>query len=273
MTTDPMSTDPNSPDSTSSGQIPRSNAPQPHPQPSQPGPRPGGQAQGAGSAGAGGSAPAAAGQPNPYFDFTDYQVRLPTSWPRSVRDGLPSFRDGIRTVVQTEHMPMDARIGYWIWLVGTVLATIGWFLSMAIILFGIIIRPLTLVGTGMMSIFGEFRWGVILFYFFSMILSLAILLLQLGLTLKIRERAEWARLGLTAVTVVSIVYSIILTAAGVESGGAGTVVVSLLSLAMLAFFWLPQANAWFQGKAGLQGNAGPQSNAGLQGKAGEAPGT
>lgn len=205
------------------------------------------QTQGAGTAGAGAPVQNATGEKNPYFDFTGYQVRMPASWPGSVRAALPSVRGGIGSIFQTSHMPMDARIGYWIWLVGCVLTIVGWILSVLTILFGILFSPFILIGTGMMGLFGGFRWGVILFYFASMMLTLLILLVQLGLTLKIRERAEWARAALTALTVLSIVYAMILTAAGLESGGAGTVVVSIISLALVGIFWLPQANAWFLG--------------------------
>lgn len=232
MTTDPASGD----------QAARHDAQQAHSQPSQPEPPQRGRAQGTGSAG---PAPDAAGQKNPYVDFTGYRVRMPASWPTSVRAALPSFRGGIGSIVRTAHMPMDARIGYWVWLIGCVLAIIGWVFSIAAILLGILFNPIILVGTGMMSLFGDIRWGVILFYLATMMLSLVVLLLQLTLSLKIREGAEWARAGLTALTVLSIVYSIILTAAGLESGGGGTVAVSVISLALLAFFWMPQANAWF----------------------------
>ena len=189
-----------------------------------------------------GEAPA---QTNPYFDFTDYQFRMPTSWPRSAGEALPSFRGGFRNFFQTAHMPMDARIGYWIWLVGCVLAIIGWIFSMGAILIGILVSPLTLIGTGMMSLFGEIRWGVVVFYVISMLVSLVLLVVQLVLTLKIRERAEWARLALTVITVVTIVYSSILAAADAESGGAGSVAASILSLLLIAFFWMPKANEWF----------------------------
>ena len=104
------------------------------------------------------------------------------------------------------------------------------------IVFGIVVSPLTLVGTGMMSFFGEFRWGAIIAFFATMILQLVMLLLQLALTLKIREGSEWARAGLTAVTVLTIAYSIILTVAGLESGGGGTVAVAIISIPLTAFF-------------------------------------
>lgn len=205
----------------------------------------------------GGPAPSAAGQKNPYTDFSGYQVRMPSAWPTSVRAGLPSFRGGIGSIFQTAHMPMDARIGYWIWLIGSALTIVGWFFSIAAILIGILFNPVILMATGMMSLFGDIRWGTILFYIATMILQLIMLVLQLLLTLKIREGAEWARLGLTAITVLSIVYAIILTAADLESGGAGTVVVSILSLALIAFFWLPQANAWFiRSSEGVNGSGG-----------------
>lgn len=211
------------------------------PQPGQPAP---GQPQyDAGAAGS--TAPGASAPKNPYFDFTGYQTRMPTAWPRSVRDASPSFRGGLGGIFQTAHMPMDARIGYWIWLVGCVSAIVAWFFAMATILIGILFNPIILMATGMMSLFGDIRWGVILFYVATMILQLIMLVLQLALTLKIREGAEWARMGLAFLTLVGIVYSIILTAIGVESGGAGTVVVNLLSLALVAIFWLPQSNAWF----------------------------
>lgn len=232
MTTDPAWGD----------QAARSDAQQAHSQQPRPGSDPDGQPQGADSAG---PAPETAGQKSPYFDFTGYRLRMPASWPTSVRSALPSFRGGIGSIVRTAHMPMDARIGYWIWLVGCVGAVIGWFFSVAVILFGIVFNPLTLIATGMMSFWGDLRWGVILFYFATMTVSLLMLLLQLALTLKIREGAEWARLALTALTVLSVVYLIILTAAGLESGGAGTVAVSLISLVLIAFFWMPMANAWF----------------------------
>lgn len=35
------------------------------------------------------------------------------------------------------------------------------------------------------------------------------------------------------------------TVAGLESGGGGTVAVAIISILLIAFFWLPQANAWF----------------------------
>lgn len=72
--------------------------------------------------------------------------------------------------------------------------------------------------------------------FATMILQLVMLLLQLALTLKIREGSEWARAGLTAVTVLTIAYSIILTVAGLESGGGGTVAVAIISIPLTAFF-------------------------------------
>lgn len=195
--------------------------------------------------GAGGGAAHASAQKNPYFDFTGYQFRMPTSWPKSAGDALPAMRGGFGKIFKTAHMPMDARIGYWIWLVGCVLAIIAWFFSIMAIVIGIVVSPLTLVGTGMMSLFGEIRWGVIIAFFATMILQLIMLLLQLALTLKIREGSEWARAGLTAITVLTIIYSIILTVAGLESGGGGTIAVAIISILLLAFFWMPQANAWF----------------------------
>ena len=140
---------------------------------------------------------------------------------------------------------MDARIGYWVWLIGCVLAIIGWIFSMGVIVFGILFNPYLLVATGMVGIFGGIRWGVILLFAATMLLTLVMLLVPLFLTLKIREGAEWARLSLTVLTFLTIVYSIILTAAGLESGGAGTVTVNIVSLLLIAFFWLPKANAWF----------------------------
>lgn len=193
----------------------------------------------------GAQAPAASAPKNEYFDFTDYQFRMPTTWPKSIGSATPSFRGGIGNVFQTAHMPMDARIGYWVWLVGCVLSIIGWFFSMGVIVFGILFNPFILVATGMVGIFGGIRWGVILLFAATMLFALVMMLVQLFLTLKIREGAEWARLGLTALTLVSIVYSIILTAAGLESGGAGTVTVNIVSLLLIAFFWLPKANDWF----------------------------
>ena len=121
VTTDPASGD----------QAARHDAQQAHSQPSQPEPPQRGRAQGTGSAG---PAPDAAGQKNPYVDFTGYRVRMPASWPTSVRAALPSFRGGIGSIVRTAHMPMDARIGYWVWLIGCVLAIIGWVFSIAAIL-------------------------------------------------------------------------------------------------------------------------------------------
>lgn len=189
----------------------------------------------------------AAGAPpkNEYFDFTDYRFRMPTAWPKSLATAAPSMRQGFGSIFQTAHMPMDARIGYWVWLVGCTLAIVAWFFSVAIIAFGVLINPFTLVATGMVGIFGGLRWGMVLLFVATMLFALVMLVVQLFMTLKIREGAEWARLGLTAITLASIVYSIILTAAGLESGGAGAVVTNILSLLMVAFFWLPKANEWF----------------------------
>ncbi|SEA29429.1 hypothetical protein SAMN02910418_01284 [Bowdeniella nasicola] len=154
------------------------------------------------------------------------------------------MRGGFGKIFKTADMPMDARIGYWIWLVGCVLTIIAWFFSNMAIVIGIVVSSLTLVGAGMMSLFGEIRWGVVIAFFATMILQLIMLLLQLALTLKIREGSEWARAGLTAITVLTIVYSIILTIAGLESGGEA-IAVAIISTLLIAFFWLPQANAWF----------------------------
>ena len=192
-----------------------------------------------------GQAPNGSAPKNEYFDFTGYRFRMPTAWPRSIGEAIPSFRSGISGIFQTSHMPMDARIGYWVWLVGCVLAIIGWVFAMGTILIGILFNPVILMATGMMSFFGDFRWGVIFFYVASMLFSLIVLLIQLSLTLRIREGDEWARMALTILTVLSIIYAIILTAAGLESGGAGAIVTSILSLLLLAFFWMPKANAWF----------------------------
>lgn len=188
---------------------------------------------------------AGAAPKNEYFDFTGYRFRMPTAWPKSLDAATPSFRKGFGSIFQTAHMPMDARIGYWVWLVGCVLAIVAWFFSLAVIAFGVLISPFTLVATGMVGIFGGIRWGMVLLFVATMLFALVMLVVQLFMTLKIREGAEWARLGLTGITLASIVYSIILTAAGLESGGAGTVVTNFLSFLMVAFFWLPKANEWF----------------------------
>lgn len=222
-----------------------------HPQ-SQPGYAPGQQQQPGHGQPQAWNGPASAAQANTastlkneHFDFTGYRFRTPTAWPTSFGSAKPSFRGGIGSIFQTAHMPMEARIGYWVWLVGCVLAIIGWIFSMGVIVFGILFNPYLLVATGMVSFFGGFRWGVILLFAATMLVSLVMLVVQLYLTLKIREGAEWARFSLTVLTFLTIVYSIILTAAGLESGGAATVTVTILSLLLLAFFWLPKANAWF----------------------------
>ena len=180
-----------------------------------------------------------------YFDFTNYRFRTPSDWPKSVNSVKPTLRGGIGSIFQTSHMPSDARTGYWIWLVGCVLAIIAWVFSIAAILFAIIFSPATLIMTGMASFFGEIRWGVILVYAGTMLISLVMILIQLLFTLKIREGVEWARFGLTALTLLSIVYSIIITSAGLESGGAEIVTVNIISLLLVALFWLPKANDWF----------------------------
>lgn len=182
---------------------------------------------------------------NTYFDFTGYEFRMPQSWPKSFSAIKPSFREGIGQIFQTSHMPMDARIGYWVWLIGCVLGILGWIFAVTAILFAIVFSPATLLMTGMVSFFGEVRWGVVLVYILTMVISLLIILLQLLLTLKIRTGTEWARMGLTGLTIIGIVYSIILTSADLESGGASTVVTNILSLLLISFFWMPKANAWF----------------------------
>lgn len=195
--------------------------------------------------GANGGAAHASAQKNPYFDFTGYKTRMPKSWPKSAGEALPSMRGGFTQIFKTAHMPMDAKIGYWIWLLGCAGAIVAWCFAVIAILFGIIAYPVVLIGAGMMTLFGEFRWGVIIAFFATMILQLVMILLQLALTLKLREGSEWARAGLTAITLLTVVYGIILTIAGLESGGADTVAVTIISILLLAFFWMPQANAWF----------------------------
>lgn len=195
--------------------------------------------------GANGGTAHASAQKNPYFDFTGYKTRMPKSWPKSAGEALPPLRGGFTQIFKTAHMPMDAKIGYWIWLLGCAGAIVAWCFAVIAILFGIIAYPVVLIGAGMMTLFGEFRWGVIIAFFATMILQLVMILLQLALTLKLREGSEWARAGLTAVTLLTVVYGIILTIAGLESGGADTVAVTIISILLLAFFWMPQANAWF----------------------------
>ena len=195
--------------------------------------------------GANSGAAHASAQKNPYFDFTGYKTRMPKSWPKSAGEALPSLRGGFTQIFKTAHMPMDAKIGYWIWLLGCAGAIVAWCFAVIAILFGILISPLVLIGSGMMTLFGEFRWGVIIAYFATMILQLVMILLQLALTLKLREGSEWARAGLTAVTLLTVVYGIFLTITGLESGGADTIAVAIISILLLAFFWMPQANAWF----------------------------
>ncbi|MCG7300137.1 hypothetical protein MHJ85_02540 [Brevibacterium ravenspurgense] len=64
--------------------------------------------------GANGGAAHASAQKNPYFDFTGYKTRMPKSWPKSAGEALPSLRGGFTQIFKTAHMPMDAKIGYWI---------------------------------------------------------------------------------------------------------------------------------------------------------------
>lgn len=190
----------------------------------------------------GGSGMPAHGSP---AQSTGYQFRFPAEWPRSAAALRPRFERGFSSIFSTAHMPTDAKIGYWVWLVLgtlTVLSMIGTYLFVFI---SALVNPVVLWGTGMVSLFGTVRWGLILAFIATGIIGLAMQIVQLYLTLRLREAAEWARMALTLLTLAAVVYQIIIAAVVPGPGTTGTVVTAVLSVALLVPFWLPRANAWF----------------------------
>ena len=142
-------------------------------------------------------------------------------------------------------MPLDARIGYWANLVVCTLAIV---LSI-ITLVGLIAAALFSVGGMGMIMFFLGPWAIF-FMFAYLVFALVMSIVQLTVTLKIREGSEWARLVLSALAVVGVLLGIIYSAASsdfIDSGGLSwTDVVTLL---LAAVFWLPRANAWFVGSS------------------------
>lgn len=174
-----------------------------------------------------------------------YQFRFPTEWPRSAAALRPRFERGFASVFSTAHMPTEARIGYWIWLVLgclTIVSMIGTYLFVFI---SALTNPVVLWGTGMVSLFGTVRWGLIIAFLAAGVIGLIMQIVQLYLTLRLREASEWARMALTLLTLAAVVYQILTAVVIPGPGTGGTVAAAVLAVVLLVPFWLPRANAWF----------------------------
>lgn len=137
---------------------------------------------------------------------------MPTVWPKSVANVLPSSGSG--SIFSTDGLPSVLKGAYWMWLVVGFLSALG------------------AVGTFFLSLrhFAVFSVATSLI---SLVLAVAAILVAI----KLKEGFGWTRIVLTGITVVSFALSFF-------GGGVGWI--GIIATVLL---WLPDSTAWFNAQA------------------------
>lgn len=143
-------------------------------------------------------------------------------------------RAGFARMFLVAGLPTELKASYWIWFVGGVLGLLGGLLGMlaSLALFAAAPGAATLV-------------------LLLMLLAATVGAAQIVLALAMKDGKHWARLGLTALTGITLVLAIANGAMGVGQGGNWAAF--LISLAATVLLWLPRPQAFFAA-AGRRGN-------------------
>ncbi|MFQ4150153.1 hypothetical protein AAGW05_15930 [Arthrobacter sp. LAPM80] len=147
---------------------------------------------------------------------------MPKDMPHSVQDVMPA--GGFSNMFKMDGLPQLLKISYIIWLVTAALWLISTFFTFIGSLFLLAATYFT----------GDAIKGIVL-----SIISVVLIAALLVCAMKLKEGMQWARLALSAIVVVGIIFLFL------GAGGGG-----LLGIVAAVLMWLPESNAWFNSRAG-----------------------
>ena len=153
---------------------------------------------------------------------------------RAMSNSPSTPRSGFARMFLVAGLPTELKVSFWIWFVGGILGLLGGILGMlaSLVLFAAAPGAATLV-------------------LLLMLLAAAVGAAQIVFALAMKDGKHWARLGLTALTAITLVLAVANWAIGVGQGGNWTAF--LISLAATVLLWLPRSQAFFAA-AGRRGN-------------------
>ncbi|GAB3187747.1 hypothetical protein [Nesterenkonia suensis] len=157
--------------------------------------------------------------------------QLPATWPRGLGDLVP--QRAATALLQVDHMPLTARIGYF-----GLLAITG--VTLIFLLPGFLIH---LTGLHTISRMAGAVPGLI--GLLAIMLSIALTVLQVALVLKVPERLEWVRFLLTALLAVSAVEAVLRSWAYPSVLSMGLRWDLGIMAFMVLLLWLPPSQRWF----------------------------
>ena len=142
----------------------------------------------------------------------DSSFQMPTSWPKGANDIMPA--GGFSSIFKVDGLPQMIKVSYIVWLIVGGLSILGSALSIIVSLAFFSPR------------------GVIV-----SIISLAVAAAVILVAMKLKEGLPWARIVLTALTVLSIILTFV--------GGS----VGWLGVVATVFMWLPESSAWLNSRS------------------------
>lgn len=151
-------------------------------------------------------------QPPQQQPVGDSSFQMPTEWPTGANDIMPA--GGFSGIFKTAGLPQMIKVSYIIWLIVGGLSL--FFSALGFIFSLILFSP---------------RGAVV--SLISMILAAAVILVAM----KLKEGLPWARMVLTAITVLNIILVFV-------GGGSGW-----LGIVATIFMWLPESSAWLNSRS------------------------
>lgn len=153
---------------------------------------------------------------------------------RAMSNSPSAPRTGFARIFAVAALPAELKVSFWIWFVGGILGLLGGLLGMlaSLVLFAAAPGAATQV-------------------LLLMLLAASVGAAQIVFALAMKEGKPRARLGLTALTGITLVLAVANGAVGV--GQAGNWAAFLISLAATVLLWLPRSQAFFAA-AGRRGN-------------------
>ncbi|MEE1621561.1 hypothetical protein ACQ3I4_06275 [Zafaria sp. Z1313] len=157
-------------------------------------------------------------------------------FPRSVKDALPA--GGFSGIFKAAELPTELKVSYYIWVIGGLLGLVFGLLGFFGMLFAL----------GLFAAAGAGGLGVLALVL--IVVSLGLAAAQVLMAMKLKERELWARTGLTAIAVLSLLLAFWSAGATAAIGNAagGNWFGVLVAGTATVLMWLPNSSAWLAGR-------------------------
>lgn len=158
-----------------------------------------------------------------------FRFQVPADRPRNFNEIMP--RGGFSGMFSVASMPTELKVSYWIWLIGGLLGLLGGVIG----LFGSFV---------LLAVAPAIGFVVLLLVLVALALSGA----QIILAMNMKEGREWARFALTILVGISLLLTVVSSAAA--EGRSGSWPGFAISLVATVLMWLPNSQAWFESLRG-----------------------